>query len=53
MAGFDAAGQIGLIDHLQDGELNVPYIERTMVVGGTAPIVTHEDRLAARWHDFR
>jgi hypothetical protein len=39
MAGFDPAGQIGLIDHLQDGEVNVPYIERTIVVGGTAPIV--------------
>ncbi|HZP84197.1 MAG TPA: putative Ig domain-containing protein [Chthonomonadaceae bacterium] len=40
MAGFDPAGQIGLIDHLQDGEVNTPYIERTIVVGGTAPIVT-------------
>lgn len=40
MAGFDAAGQIGLIDHLQDGEVNLPYVERTIVVGGTAPIVT-------------
>ncbi|MCC6143559.1 MAG: fibronectin type III domain-containing protein [Candidatus Hydrogenedentes bacterium] len=40
MAGFDAEGQIGLIDHLQDGELYVPYVERSMVIGGTAPIVT-------------
>ena len=40
MAGFDAAGQIGLIDHLQDGEVNVPYVERTLVVQGTPPIVT-------------
>ena len=40
MAGFDAAGQIGLIDHLQDGEINVPYVDRTVVIGGTAPIVT-------------
>ena len=40
MAGFDPAGQIGLIDHLQDGEVNVPYIDRTVVVGGTPPIVT-------------
>jgi hypothetical protein len=40
MAGFDAAGQIGLIDHLQDGEVNVPYVERSIVIGGTAPVIT-------------
>jgi hypothetical protein len=40
MAGFDAAAQIGLIDHLQDGEINVPYIERTIVIGGNPPIAT-------------
>jgi hypothetical protein len=40
MAGFDAAAQIGLIDHLQDGEINVPYVERTIVIGGTPPVVT-------------
>jgi hypothetical protein len=40
MAGFDPAGQIGLIDHLQDGEINVPYVERTVVIGGTPPVVT-------------
>ena len=40
MAGFDAAAQIGLIDHLQDGEKDVPYVERTIVIGGTPPIVT-------------
>lgn len=40
MAGFDAAAQIGLIDHLQDGELNLPYVERSIVIGGTAPILT-------------
>jgi hypothetical protein len=40
MAGFDPAARIGLIDHLQDGEVNVPYIERSIVIGGTAPIVT-------------
>lgn len=40
MAGFDPQGQIGLIDHLQDGQLYVPYVERTVVVGGTAPIET-------------
>jgi len=40
MAGFDAAGKIGLIGHVQDGEVNVPYVERSIVIGGTAPIVT-------------
>jgi hypothetical protein len=40
MAGFDAAAKIGLIDHLQDGEKNLPYVERTIVIGGTAPVVT-------------
>ncbi|MBI1320486.1 MAG: hypothetical protein GC168_16295 [Candidatus Hydrogenedens sp.] len=39
MAGFDPAGQMGLIDNLQDGEINVPYVERTIVVAGTPPIV--------------
>ena len=36
MAGFDLAPALGLIDHIPDGELNVPYAERTVVVGGGA-----------------
>ncbi len=40
MAGFDAAGKLGLIDHLQDGEINVPYVDRTLVISGTPPITT-------------
>ena len=40
MAGYDYAGQIGLIDHLQDGEVDVPYVERTVVIAGTPPIAT-------------
>lgn len=43
MAGFDAAGQIGLIDALQDGAVNEPYVERTMVIAGTPPIITTLD----------
>lgn len=39
MAGFDPAARIGLIDHLQDGEVNVPYIERRIVIGGSPPVV--------------
>jgi uncharacterized repeat protein (TIGR02543 family) len=40
MAGFDPAGQMGLIDHVQDAELDTPYVERRIVIDGTAPIVT-------------
>ena len=40
MAAFDAEGKIGLIDHLQDGVVYEPYIERRVIVGGTAPIIT-------------
>ena len=40
MAGFDPASQLGLIDNLQDGEIDVPYVERSVVIGGTEPIVT-------------
>jgi Calx-beta domain/Putative Ig domain/Divergent InlB B-repeat domain len=34
MSGFDVAPVLGLIDHIPDGELNVPYPERTVVVPG-------------------
>ena len=37
MAAFDAAAPLGLIDHLQDGDLNQPYVDRTVVVGGNSP----------------
>lgn len=40
MAGFDPVGQLGLILNLQDGEINVPYVERRVVIGGIAPVVT-------------
>ncbi len=40
MAGFDAAGKIGLVDHVQDGEINSKYADRSIVIAGTAPIVT-------------
>lgn len=36
MSGFDVAPVLGLIDHIPDGELNVPYAERTVVVAGGA-----------------
>jgi len=36
MAGFDVAPALGLIDHIPDGELNVPYADRTVVVAAGA-----------------
>lgn len=36
MAGFDVAPVLGLIDHIPDGEIGVPYAERTVVVAGGA-----------------
>jgi len=39
MSGFKAATPLGLIDHLQDGEINTAYIDRTVVVGGTPPYI--------------
>lgn len=39
MSGFDIAPALGLIDHLQDGEVNLPYVARTVVVGGNSPYV--------------
>ena len=39
MSGFDVAPNLGLIDHLQDGEVNVPYPERTVVVIGGSPFL--------------
>jgi hypothetical protein len=38
MAGFDLAPALGLIDHIPDGELNVAYADRTVVVAGGAKI---------------
>jgi hypothetical protein len=35
MSGFDAAAKLGLIDHLQDGEAGVPYVNRTVIVPGS------------------
>lgn len=35
MSAFDVDARLGLIDHLQDGELNAPYVERKVVVAGS------------------
>lgn len=37
MAAVDVDAGVGLIDHLQDGELDSPYPDRTVVVAGNAP----------------
>jgi hypothetical protein len=34
MSGFDVAPVLGLVDHLPDGELNVAYTDRSVVVAG-------------------
>lgn len=36
MSGFDVAPALGLIDHIPDGELNVPYADRRVVIGEEA-----------------
>ena len=37
MAGFDEALPLGLVDHLQDGEKDIAYTPRSVVVGGNTP----------------
>ena len=37
MAGFNVEAPFGLIDHLQSGEVGVPYVDRSMVIGGNSP----------------
>jgi len=37
MSAFDVDAPIGLIDHLEDGEVDVPYTKRTVVIAGNAP----------------
>src|SRR6185503_15223196 len=39
MSGFDVAPALGLIDHIPDGELDVPYDDRTVVVAGGAAFI--------------
>jgi hypothetical protein len=37
MAAIDVDAPLGLIDHLEDGEVDVPYTKRTVVIAGNAP----------------
>ena len=39
MAGFDQALPLGMPDALQDGEAGVPYVNRSVVLGGNTPYV--------------
>jgi hypothetical protein len=40
MAGFNVEAALGLVDHIQDGDLNELYTMRTVVVGGNTPYVS-------------
>jgi hypothetical protein len=40
MAGFNVEAVLGLVDHVQDGDLDQLYTTRTVVVGGNTPYVT-------------
>ncbi|HSP96700.1 MAG TPA: Ig domain-containing protein [Candidatus Dormibacteraeota bacterium] len=40
MAGFNVEAALGLIDHIQDGDLDQLYTTRTVVIGGNTPYVT-------------
>ncbi|MEO8602093.1 MAG: Ig domain-containing protein [bacterium] len=40
MAGFNAEAVLGLVDHIQDGDLDELYTMRTVVVGGNTPYAT-------------
>lgn len=39
MVGFAAAEPLGLIEHLQDGKVNVPYPNRRVAIGGNTPYI--------------
>ena len=41
MAGFDVAPDLSLIDHVQDGELNVAYPNRTVAIGGATAFLAN------------
>lgn len=37
MVGFEAAAALGLIDHIEDGQINKDYVARKLVFGGNTP----------------
>ncbi len=37
MSAFDADASVGLTEHVQDGEVDAPYAERRVVIGGQVP----------------
>lgn len=39
MAAFDVEVNLGLVDRLHDGEIDSPYAARSMVIGGTPPVL--------------
>lgn len=40
MAAVDVEGGLGLIDHVSEGEIDVPYTDRRVVVAGATPFTT-------------
>ena len=40
MAGFEVASPLGLVDHVPDGDISLPYAARRLVVGGNTPYTT-------------
>ena len=38
MAAFDAAGKVGVIDHLQEANIDEAYPDRNVVIGGPNPV---------------
>lgn len=43
MSAFDADASVGLIDHLQDGEVDSEYPARTVVIAGVLPFTATSD----------
>ena len=48
MAAVDVEGGVGLIDHVSDGEIDVPYTDRRVVVEGPLPFTATLEGAAAR-----
>lgn len=40
MAGFNVVAGLGMVDHIQDGEIDTPFPTRTIVIGGNTPYST-------------
>lgn len=52
MAGFDVGAQLGLLDVLQEGDMEEAYVDRRLVIAGTPPITTELDGLLPEGMEF-